>query len=364
MAAALKLAARGLYTTHPNPRVGCVLVSNGKVVGRGFHQKAGEPHAERIALAEAGVDAKGATAYVTLEPCSHQGRTGPCANALIEAGVGRVVAAMEDPNPLVSGRGLARLRESGVEVQTGVMAYEAGKLNAGFVKRMAAGRPLVRCKLAMSLDGRTAMASGESKWITGEAARRDVQRLRARSDATVTGIGTVLADDPEMNVRISPPGSGVSVSEVRQPLRVVLDPLLEISPSARLLTAPGTALVLCTASAKGRQLLLQAEGIETVCMPGEAGALDLGAVMDYLVKREINEILIESGSTLAGAALAAGLVDELVIYCAPHVLGDSARGLFHLPALVKMRERIELVFTDVRMVGKDIRICATPVVDH
>jgi len=363
MARAIHLAERGLYTTHPNPRVGCVLVRDGEVVGEGFHRRAGEPHAERNALAQAGDSARGATAYVTLEPCSHQGRTPPCSEGLIEAGVARVVVAMEDPNPLVAGQGIEALREAGIALDTGLMETQAQALNPGFIKRMRRGRPWVRCKLAMSLDGRTAMASGESQWITGEAARQDVQHLRARSDAIVTGIGTVVADDPSMNVRIGSEAlRGMESDAYRlQPLRVVLDPALQISPAARLLRLPGRALVVGREAAPpGRREALRRAGVKVEQLPGEAGKIDLDALLQYLAGRQINEVLIEAGPTLAGATLQANVVDELIIYAAPHIMGDDARGLFRLPGLERMRDRIDLRIQDLRMVGSDIRISARP----
>lgn len=362
MARAIELARRGLYTTHPNPRVGCVLVRDGAVVGEGWHQRAGEPHAERLALADAGGNARGATAYVSLEPCSHHGRTPPCADGLIEAGVARVVAAMEDPNPLVAGQGMARLAAAGMETTIGVLEAEAAALNPGFIKRMTSGRPYVRCKLAMSLDGRTAMANGDSKWITGEDARRDVQRLRARSEAIVTGIGTVLADDPSMNVRLAAadlPGMAPDDS-IHQPLRVVLDSRLRMPPTARMLSLPGRTLVLTVAEDLDHGVALAEAGAEVLSLPGGVDALDLGAVLDELGRREINEVLIEAGPTLAGAALAAGVVDELVVYMAPHLMGDTGRGLFHLPGLEHMADRVPLTITDIRAVGGDWRITARP----
>jgi len=352
MARALRLAARGLYTTDPNPRVGCVLVRDGRVVGEGWHERAGEPHAEIHALARAGTAAAGATAYVTLEPCCHQGRTPPCTEALIEAGVGRVVFAMQDPNPRVAGAGAARLQAAGIEVESGVLAAEAARLNPGFAQRMRSGRPWVRCKLAMSLDGRTAMASGESRWITGAAARRDVHRLRARSSAILTGIGTVLADDPALTVRLDE-------AEVRQPLRVILDTRLRLPATARLLGLPGTTLVLAGADAADPGDRFGAAAVTTVRLPVTAGRLDLPAVLDYLGSREVNEVHVEAGATLSGALLQAGLVDELVVYMAPHLLGDAARGLFALPGLERMEERVALEIADIRAVGQDWRITAT-----
>ena len=355
MARALQLAANGLYTTHPNPRVGCVIVgageNAGKVVGEGWHARAGEPHAEVHALAQAGAHARGATAYVTLEPCCHHGRTAPCVDALIEAGVTRVVAAMIDPNPKVAGQGLARLAAAGIVTESGVLQAQAEALNAGFMMRMREHRPYVRCKLAMSLDGRTAMASGESKWITSDAARVDVQHLRASSAAILTGIGTVLADDPALTVRMG----GVA----RQPLRVVVDSQLRISPQARLLSAPGNALIVTTVQDDARSVKLMRENVTVSVQPARQGQVDLTALMQMLaVEHEINEVLVEAGPTLNGALLNAGLIDEVVIYMAPHLMGDAARGLFHLPGLQHMGQRIALDIQDIRAVGQDWRITA------
>ncbi len=353
MARALRLAERGLYGTDPNPRVGCVLVNEGEVVGEGWHQRAGAAHAEIHALQQAGSRARGATAYVSLEPCSHHGRTPPCSTALIEAGVERVVAAMEDPNPQVAGSGLAQLQQAGMEVSCGLLATEAERLNPGFVKRMQSGLPWVRCKLAMSLDGRTAMASGESRWITGAAARADVQRLRARSSAILTGIDTVLADDPSLNVRL--PDAGAP----RQPLRVVLDSRLRMPLDAKLLGLPGTTLVLTTVADAQQAAALGQGGAEVSVLPGRDGRLDLWAVMRHLGEQQLNEIHVEAGPVLCGALLQAGLVDELVIYLAPHLMGDAARGLFRLPGLEQMEQRVNLAITDIRAVGSDWRITAT-----
>lgn len=353
MAEALRLAWRGLHSTDPNPRVGCVLVRDGAVVGRGWHQRAGEPHAEVYALREAGVAARGATAYVTLEPCSHHGRTPPCAEGLIAAGVGRVVAAMVDPNPLVAGQGLARLRQAGIPAESGLLAGQAEALNPGFCKRMRSGLPWVRVKLAQSLDGRTAMASGESQWITAPAARADVQRLRARSSAILTGIGTLLADDPSLNVRLE--------GAWRQPLRVVLDSALRTPPTARLLGLPGSTLILTASGDSTRAAALATAGAELRQVATvSAGGLDLQAVLRLLGERQCNEVHVEAGATLSGALVAAGLVDELVVYVAPLLLGDGARGLLHLPGLQCMAEGIRLAVTDLREVGRDIRITARP----
>lgn len=353
MARALRLAERGLLTTAPNPRVGCVLLNKGVVVGEGWHEVAGQPHAEINALQQAGSQAAGATAYVTLEPCCHQGRTPPCTDALMAAGVTRVVAAMEDPNPQVAGKGLAALRAAGIDATAGVLAAAAEQLNAGFVMRMRQGRPWVRCKLAMSLDGRTAMASGESQWITGAAARADVQQLRARSDAIMTGIGTVLADDPSLTVRLD----GMD-DRFRQPLRIILDSNLRTPPDAKMLELPGETLIISGAVDANSEARLTRTGIRIVTLPMQDGQLDLPAVLQYLGTLQINEVHLEAGATLCGALLQAGLIDELVIYMAPHLMGDAARGLFALPGLEQMAQRINLSISDVRAVGDDWRITA------
>lgn len=356
MSRALELARRGLYSAAPNPRVGCVIVAADTVVGEGFHARTGGPHAEIEALAAAGERARGATAYLGLEPCSHHGRTPPCAKALIAAGVERVVAAMEDPNPKVAGRGLAALRAAGVAVQLGPMAAEARALNAGFVSRMTRGRPRVTVKLGASLDGRTAMASGESRWITGAAAREDVQHWRGESCAIVTGIGTALADDPRLDLRL-----GEAQTLGRQPLRVVLDSGLRLPPAARVLSPPGRAL-LCTAQAAMEATAavqaLQAAGAELETLPMGPAGLELSALMDRLARRECNEVLVEAGPALAGAFVAAGLADRLVVYLAPTLMGESARGMFALPGLTSLSERLQWRFTDVRRVGEDLRIVA------
>jgi diaminohydroxyphosphoribosylaminopyrimidine deaminase/5-amino-6-(5-phosphoribosylamino)uracil reductase len=349
MARALRLAERGLYTTDPNPRVGCVIVRDGRIVGEGWHRRAGGPHAEIEALREAGEAAQGATAYVSLEPCSHHGKTPPCADALIRAGVVRVVAAMRDPNPRVAGAGLQRLAEAGIETGCGLLEGAAAALNPGFCQRMQSGRPWVRSKLAMSLDGRTAMASGESKWITGLEARRDVHRLRARSSAIVTGIETVLADDPELNARL-----GEDAGDIVQPVRVVLDSRLRLPATVRLAAGPGRTVVLTAADTASCSV---PAGLEVHTLPASAdGRPDLAAVVDWLGRAEFNEVLVESGPTLNGALLRAGLVDEWIVYMAPVVLGDGGRGLFHLPELTRMADRYELALKEVRQVGRDIRM--------
>ncbi len=355
MARALRLAARGLYTTDPNPRVGCVLVREGQVIGEGWHERAGEAHAEINALRQAGEMAAGATAYVTLEPCCHHGRTPPCSQALIAAGVTRVVAAMQDPNPRVAGIGLAELQAAGVATDTGLLANEAEQLNPGFVMRMRHGRPWVRCKLAMSLDGRTAMQNGESRWITGAAARRDVHHLRARSSAIMTGIGTVLADDPSLTVRLE----GDDAAPCLQPLRVIIDSQLRIPPTARLLEQPGETLILTGNVDGGRRALLTRPGVSVDTLPLKAtGRMDLQAVLRYLGGTGINEVHVEAGAILCGALLADRLIDELVIYLAPHLMGDAANGLFTLPGLQYMKQRIALSIQDIRAVGRDLRITA------
>jgi len=359
MAQAICLARQGIYSTHPNPNVGCVIVAQGTVVGSGWHQRAGEPHAEIHALGEAGGKARDADVYLTLEPCSHHGRTPPCADALVDAGVRRVVVAMQDPNPRVAGQGLERLRAAGIQVETGLLDDQARAMNPGFVSRMQRGRPWVRVKLASSLDARTAMASGESKWITGDAARRDVQRLRARSSVIMTGIGTVLADDPSMNVRLEAQQLK-GVEPVRQPLRVVMDTQLAMPVQAKMLSLPGDTLLVTGVQDNDHWQSLQQAGAEVVAIDVGRGQLDPEAVLKLLAEREINEVLLECGPTLAGSFLAAELVDELVLYIAPHLMGDSARGLFHLPGLQRMRDRIALEWLDVRQVGDALRVTARP----
>ena len=361
MARAVRLARAGLYTARPNPRVGCVLVRDGRIVGEGAHLRAGGPHAEIHALDAAGDDARGATAYVTLEPCAHQGRTPPCADALVAARVARVVAAHIDPNPRVAGQGLARLADAGIATASGLLAAEAEALNPGFVKRMRAGRPWVTVKLAQSLDGRTALASGESRWITSAAARQDVHRLRARSCAILTGAGTQRADDPALTVRLEPDDLPDHFDhDLHAPLRVVLDPALGTAPDARLLQAPGRVLVLTAVDRPALAAALEAAGAEVLRVPGEPAGLDLVAVLELLARREINEVLVEAGATLAGALLTEGLVDELRLYVAPTLLGDDARPLLRLPALASMAGRRELAISDVRRVGRDLRITARP----
>jgi len=349
MARALQLAERGLYTTAPNPRVGCVLVRDGAIVGEGWHERAGEPHAEVHALRAAGDAARGATAYVTLEPCSHHGLTPPCADALVEARVARVVAAMQDPNPQVAGRGLEKLRAAGVEVDSGLMEDAARELNIGFVARMERNLPWVRSKIGMSLDARTALANGVSQWITGDAARQDVQHWRARSCAVLTGIGTVLADDPQLNVR--------GIENVQQPLRAVVDNALRLPPHARLLQQPGVVIYTAARDLQ-KAIALEAAGARVVELPGADGQVDVAAVLDDLADQGCNEVLVEAGTKLNGSLLQAGLTDELVLYVAPQLLGDMARGIARLGELTSLEQRIELEWKDVRQVGRDLRIVA------
>ncbi|WP_428099968.1 bifunctional diaminohydroxyphosphoribosylaminopyrimidine deaminase/5-amino-6-(5-phosphoribosylamino)uracil reductase RibD [Candidatus Rariloculus sp.] len=354
MARALRLARNGLNTTDPNPTVGCVLVRDGEIVGEGWTAPVGGPHAERVALAAAGGGARGATAFVTLEPCGHQGRTGPCTAALIEAGVVHVVCAMSDPNPLVSGAGLRMLGEAGVSVEQGLMEQSARKLNEGYLARMTRGRPWVRSKIATSLDGRTALASGESKWITGPGARGDVHRWRARSSAVLTGVGTVLADDPSLTARPDDEGAGLV-----QPLRVIVDSALRTPPAARTTSLPGEVVVFATAAATPRRTKLEAAGVRIEQVEGSPRC-DLGQVLARLAELEVNDVWVEAGPTLNGALLAHGLIDELVLYYAPQILGDGARGMFALAPLARLGDRHELVIEDLRMVGRDLRILARP----
>jgi len=358
MARAIKLAWRGLYTTMPNPRVGCVIVAQDEIVGEGWHQWAGEGHAEVNALAEAGARAEGATAYVTLEPCSHHGKTPPCCEALIQARVARVVVAMEDPNPLVSGRGSQRLREAGIEVISGVLEAEAQALNPGFIKRMQTGRPWVRCKLAMSLDGRTAMASGESQWITGPAARADVQQLRARSCAMLTGSGTVLHDNASLTVRADELTIANAAEAARiQPLRVVLDSQARLDLSRRIFDEAAPTLWV---TAQPGDVAASATVVERLVLQAGDGTIDLPALLNELGRRQCNEVLVEAGAELAGALVAAGLVDELIVYMAPTLMGSAARPLLALPGIDSMAARKPLSIVDVRAVGADWRITARP----
>jgi diaminohydroxyphosphoribosylaminopyrimidine deaminase / 5-amino-6-(5-phosphoribosylamino)uracil reductase len=349
MARALELAARGMYTTDPNPRVGCVIAREGRVIGEAWHARAGEPHAEALALRAAGPDARGATVYVTLEPCSHTGRTPPCADALIAAGVARVVCCGVDPNPRVAGAGIERLGAAGVDVSVGLSAAEARELNVGFFSRFERARPWVRLKLAMSLDARTAPASGETRWISGEASRVDVQHWRARSGAVLTGAGTVRADDPRLNVRLA------YGSWVRQPLRVLLDPMLSC-PSAAKIFHGGGALVFAAADAPARtQAAATVEHLRRA-----AGGLDLHAVMGRLAALEVNELLVECGPRLAGAFVASYLVDELVLYVAPALLGADAAPLLRVSGLGASGSLPAFEFKDVQRIGADLRLVLVP----
>jgi len=350
MAHALRLAEQGLYSSSPNPRVGCVLVADGNIVGSGWHQRTGEAHAEINAINEAGEAARGATAYVTLEPCSHYGRTPPCAEALIAAGIVRVVVAVADPNPQVAGAGSEKLRAAGIVVEIGLMETEARGLNRGFFTRMTHGTPWIRSKTGMSLDGRTALANGVSQWITGEASRLDVQHWRARSCVVLTGIGTVLADDPRLNVR--------EVKTDRQPLKVVVDSQLRTPFNAKiLLNAQGGKVLIYTATSDRKKSAILEQGGASVCvLPSDNGRVDLNAVMRDLAQRGCNEVLVEAGSTFNGALLRAGLVDELLLYIAPQLLGDVARGMAQLGELTNLDQRVNLKWQDVRQVGNDLRI--------
>ena len=348
MARALRLAGRGMYTTDPNPRVGCVLVSGDSIVGEGWHEQSGGPHAEIVALKAAGDSARHATAYVTLEPCCHQGRTPPCTDALIAAGVARVVFASDDPNPAVAGAGVAQLVAAGIEVVGGVMEASADQLNVGYLMRRRTGRPYVRSKIAASLDGRTALANGESRWITGAAARADVQRLRARSSAVLTGAGTILSDDPSLNVR------DAALGDIRQPIRVIADSRLRTPSDARTLALPGAVRIYCVDDQAAERLTAAGAGVEVVA--AEDGRVSLSALLDSLGNLEVNELLVEAGPELNGALLAAGLIDELIVYLASHILGSSARGMFDGIAPETMDDRTELKLVDLRRVGDDCRL--------
>jgi len=355
MERALALAARGLYTTDPNPRVGCVLVKDDIVIGEGFTQPAGQDHAEIQAMKDArtrGHELRGATAYVTLEPCSHFGRTPPCANALIEAKVARVIAAMEDPNPLVSGRGLAILRDAGIDVRCGLLASEARELNIGFVSRMTRKRPWVRMKVAASLDGRTGLPSGVSQWITGEEARADGHAWRARASAILTGIGTVKGDDPRMTVR--------AVETPRQPQRVLVDSRLDVSPQAQIFVGAPTLVFCASLDARNaeRADLLRAHGAEIVALGNEHGKVDLPAMLAELGARGVNELHVEAGYKLNGSLLREGCVDELLVYLAPSLLGTDSLSMIDLAAPANLDQRKRLNFHAVDRVGADLRILA------
>ena len=359
MARALELARCGLYTTHPNPRVGCVIVRDGVVVGEGFHARAGEPHAEIHALRMAGERARGATAYVTLEPCCHHGRTPPCSSALIAAGVARVVTAMRDPNPRVAGGGESMLRAAGIAVETGVLEAEARALNAGFISRMTIGRPLVRLKWGASLDGRTALASGASQWISGPEARRDVQFQRARASAILSSAETVLADAARLNVRLSAEELGID-GPLRQPVRVILDRELRLAPDQSILDGMGEVWLYTASTDAARRAVLEAAGARILEAPATVDGLDLDWILADLGRREISELWVEAGARLGGAFLAAGRVDELIVYLAPMLLGHDARPLAMLPGLERLDQAMRWRWHDVRRVGPDLRLTLRP----
>ncbi|MBA5636099.1 bifunctional diaminohydroxyphosphoribosylaminopyrimidine deaminase/5-amino-6-(5-phosphoribosylamino)uracil reductase RibD [Duganella sp. LX20W] len=351
MTLALEWAAKGLYTTSPNPRIGCVIVRDGHVIGAGVTQAAGFDHAEIQALKDAqarGHDVRGATAYVTLEPCNHFGRTPPCSDALVRAGLGRVVAAMEDPNPLVAGQGLAKLAAAGIAVSSGVLADAAHEMNIGFFSRMRRGLPWVRMKSAASLDGMTALHNGQSQWITGPEARADGHAWRARACAILTGIGTVKADDPQLNVR--------AVNTPRQPRRIVVDSKLDIDPKARVLEGGGTWIVAAVSDPE-KEAALRTAGAEIIVLPNAAGKVDLPELMRELGRRQINELHVEAGGKLNGSLIREGCVDELLVYLAPVLLGD-AQGMFALPALTDLSRKHTLKFHEVKQIGADLRILA------
>ena len=362
MARALRLAEKGLWTTDPNPRVGCVIVNNGNIVGEGWHQVAGEAHAEINALNQAKEQAKGATCYVTLEPCCHHGRTPPCTDALIKAGIIRVVVAMTDPNPVVASKGIEQLLKAGIKVDTGVLSAEAEQLNQGFFMRMRHGRPFVRCKLGMSLDGRTAMASGESQWITSQDARRDVQALRARSSAVMTGAGTVLADNPKLTVRDNElPEHLPKPPKIKQPIRVVVDVHLSMPLDAQMLKLDGKTVIFTASQNEDLKAALKQAGAEVITLAGTKHGIDLQAMCETLAsKYEVNEVLLETGATLGGAMLREQLLDEIVLYIAPMFMGNQARALFNLPHIETLSQHIPLKISDIRAVGRDWRVIVHP----
>ena len=358
MARALRLAARGLYSVDPNPRVGCVIANKNEVVGEGWHERAGEHHAEIRALLDAGAAAAGATAYVTLEPCCHHGRTPPCTDALLTAGIARVVIATMDANPSVSGAGVRQLGAAGVDVETGIMGTEARALNAGFFQRMEIGRPYLRSKIAASLDGRTALANGVSHWITSDAAREDAQYLRARSSAIMTGAGTIEADDPSLNVRLESVAD--DSGRIRQPLRVIVDSRLSIRPDSRTLGLPGDVRIYCVDAKPAARAALEAAGAIVEETGQQDGRVALADVLKHLAALEINEVLVEAGPVLNGALLQAGLMDELIVYMASHILGHDGRGMFSIPELKEMSCRTELELSDMRRIGPDCRMTYRP----
>ncbi len=358
MSRALQLAEQGLFTTKPNPRVGCVIVKDGKVIGDGAHFKAGEPHAEVLALQQARELAKGATAYITLEPCNHIGRTPPCSQTLVKAGITKVIAAMQDPNPLVAGSGLAHLQAHGAEVASGLMQAQAEALNPGFIARMTRNMPYVRSKIAVSLDGKTALNNGVSQWITSEAARTDVQHWRARSCAILTGVGTVLADNPSMTVRLNnepenPMDTGL------QPMRIIVDGTLKTPLNAKILFG-GNVLIAFAHDTDNKSAALLDAGAELLCIPNEQGKVCLKTLLAHLAAREINEVLCEGGEGLNGALLGQNLIDEMLIYYAPKLMGGAAKSMFAMPAFTTMQQVVDLQILDVRHIGSDIRLRAKP----
>lgn len=360
MAHVFRLAERGLYTTMPNPRVGCVLVKEGQIVGEGWHVRAGEAHAEINALQAAGENARGATAYVSLEPCSHTGKTGPCSQALIDAGIIRLVYGMEDSNPLVSGTGIAMVRAAGIQVDGPVLEDEARALNPGFIRRMERKLPYVRCKMATSIDGRTAMASGESKWITGPKARADVQRLRAKSCAIISGVNSILQDNASLTVRVDELGLPDSpAAAAKQPLRVILDSQLRTPRTALMFKQATQILLVHNGAVESAQLQGWPDFVELVALPGKDGRIDLHALLRELAQRQCNEVLVEAGATLSGSFLRRGLLDEIIMYVAPKLLGSNARPLFELP-LDTMSASLSLKIKDIRAVGRDWRITSVP----
>ena len=357
MTRALQLAEQGLFSTMPNPRVGCVIVKEGKIIGEGAHLKAGEPHAEVFALCQAGAQAKGATAYITLEPCSHTGRTPPCSQGIIDAGITKVIVAMQDPNPLVAGSGVAHLQAHNIEVASGLMQAQAEALNPGFISRMSKNKPFIRCKIAASLDGKTALNNGVSQWITSEPARLDVQHWRARSCAILTGIGTVLADNPSMSVR--------DIETNRQPFKVIVDSALQTPIDAKILHSEnktgGNVLIAFANDPHNKSAQLLKAGAELLCIPNEQNKVCLKTLLSHLAANEINEVLCEAGEGLNGALLAQNLIDELIIYYAPKLMGSAAKGMFNVPLLTAMNQAIDLQILDMRQIGVDIRLRVKPV---
>lgn len=352
MARAIQLAGRASFHVHPNPRVGCVMVKDGNIVGEGWHVRSGEAHAEINALDQACDPVQGSDCYVTLEPCCHQGKTPPCTSALIEAGIRRVILASPDPNPEVGGQGMAQLQSAGIEVLTGLMQDRAEALNPGFMKRMRKGRPYVRCKMAMSLDGRTALANGNSRWISSKPSRVDVHGMRARSSAILTGINTVLADDPSLTVRHVD-------SDGYQPLRIVMDTSLRMPVDARMLRQPGETIIVTLSTDAGKRKALQDAGARIVTGTEENGHIAADKLLDVLASElSINDVLVETGPTLAGRLLGDNLVDEMILYTAPRLLGDSARGVFTLPVYDRVEDSPQLMIEDITTIGPDVRIRA------